>query len=106
MGKDYEQVVISQHDTMASRANATLVSNEQHLQKEELKKKLLLFVTCSRWSLLGVATIPCLNKLARMLMKTNGSEIEPPEENLPHAEHLKINLTTSKKGLRGKQITA
>lgn len=106
MGKDYEQVVISQHDTMASRANATLVSNEQHLQKEELKKKLLLFVTCSRWSLLGVVTIPCLNKLARMLMKTNGSEIEPPEENLPHAEHLKINLTTSKKGLRGKQITA
>lgn len=73
-----------------------------------LKKleKLLLFVTSSRWSLLGIAIISSLNTLARMLINTNASEIVPPEENLPHAEQLKINLTTSKKGHRGEKITA
>lgn len=105
MGEDYEQIMISQHEKMAKRANATLISNELHLQKE-LKKKLLLFVTSSRYSLLGTVTISSLNTLARMLINTNGSEIVPTEENLPHAEHLKINLTTSKKGHRGEQITA
>lgn len=100
--------MISQHDKMAQRANATLVSNDQHLKKkEESKKKILLFATSSRWycqvSLLGIVTISSLNTLARMLINTNGSEIVPPEENLPHAEHLKINLaqrSTSKKGHR------
>lgn len=90
---------------MAKRTDAIPVSSEQHLQKEELKK-LLLFVTSSRWSLIGIAIISSLNTLARMLININGSEIVPPEENLPHAEHLKINLTTSKKGHRGEKITA
>lgn len=77
---------------MAKRANATLVSNDQHLQKERLKK-LLLFVTSSRQSLLGIVTISSLNTLARMLINTKCSEIVPVEENLPHADHLMINLT-------------
>lgn len=98
VGEDYEQVMVSQHDKMAKRANG---SNEQHLKKKEELKKLLLFVTSSRRSLLGIVTISSLNTLAKVLINTNGSEIVPPEENLPHAEHLKINLTTSKKGHRG-----
>lgn len=105
VGEDYEQVVISQHDKMAKRVKAALASNEQRLQKEGLKK-LLLFVTSSRWSLLGIVTISSLNTLARMLINTNGSEIVPPEENLPRGDHLKINLTTSKKGHREEQNTA
>lgn len=105
MGEDYEWVVISQQEKMAKRANATLISNDQHPHKEELKK-LLLFVTSSRQPLLGIVTMSSLNTLARRLINTNGSETMPPKENLPHAEHLKINLTTSKKGHRGEQITA
>ena len=99
--EDYEHVVISQHDKMAKRENATLVNNDQHLKKKaDSKKKVLLFATSSRWSLLGIVTISSLNTIARMLINTNGSEIVPPEENLPCAEHLTINLDTSKKGHR------